>query len=156
QEGFATLLFQRAKSGVWSERADRWVLLKTAFEVPGVLMTTLVASMVSSEFGDYLEEALATVERSSEEPIARVAQAILLLRIGADRGMKIRQQSGEEVDLHQKLPHILYEVLEQAAIGAAVGTFAEAEAAILRVCRAVVTELACGRPLASRELLWLT
>lgn len=158
QQSMTALLFQRVNdtNGYWHARNDRWAMLSTALEVPGPLSTGLVASMVANDFETHLKEALSILETSSAQSTARIARSIVLLRIGAEQGLTLSRPQGGDIDLFLELPQLLDALVKQLTSPQTGVTIGGAEASLLRVCRAVVIELAHGSPLAVREGIWLT
>jgi len=157
-EHLGATLFQRGddEKGLWRNRDDVGDLLKTAFEVPGGLVFGPVMSMLANGYEAHVDDALAILEQSENHPIARVARSILLLRAGAARKPVLKLPSGKGIDLREKLPEVLRQVLDRTAAEPATDTLAAAEPALVRVCLQVVLDLAGPKPLSRREGLWLT
>ncbi len=151
------LLLQRfEEGGVWQHREDAGALLRMASEVPGGLMFAPVGLRLANGYEGHVEEAIEIAEHSEDQPIARVGQAILLLRAGAARSPLVKLPAGESIDLREKLPHLLRVVLARTIANPNPGTFADAEPGLLRLCVQVLFDLAGKQPLSIRDGIWLT
>jgi hypothetical protein len=127
-----------------------------AMEVPGPLAVGPVRTLLENRYESHVDEALSILDDIEEQPIARVARSIFLLRAGAAKNPVVKLPSGESVDLREILPARLGRVLDRAVNEPRPDTFASAEPLLIRVCGQVVRDLAGGQPLSVREGLWLT
>ena len=150
-----TVLFHR-QEGIWREREDSWDLVQMAMEVPGPLAVGPVWTLLEREYEAHVDEALSILDDIEDQPIARVARSIFLLRAGAAKNPVVKLPSGESVDLRECLPARLGRVLEHVVDIPRPDTFADAEPLLMRVCAQVIGDLAGPQPLTIREGLWLT
>ncbi|MEO5731395.1 MAG: hypothetical protein ABI134_26510 [Byssovorax sp.] len=173
-EHLASILFHRFDKGIWKGRDDRWELLRMSCEVPGSLAFGPVRTLLDQSYEAHADEALSILGHVEDHPIARVARSILLLRAGASTKPTVKLPSGESVDLREKLPLLLRQVLEQVLatptptptlldavepvplVNLGLDTFGAAEPLLIRLCGQVVKDLSVNQPLSIREGLWLT
>ncbi|WP_437942736.1 SIR2 family protein [Sorangium sp. So ce341] len=144
--------------GAWSERADQEELCRQVREVPGLLPTFILHARLSAEGDAYsaeVKESLDRLDAPHEQPAARLAGDIFFLRVAAARRPFVRLPEGE-IDLRERLPGRLLSVLKALEMPPPLGTFAEAEGDVLRLCALVVEELAFPELLPFRDGLWLT
>jgi tetratricopeptide (TPR) repeat protein len=166
-------LFSRFAEGIWKDRDDRWELLRMSCEVPGSLAFGPVrALLLDKNYEQHADEAMSILRHTEDHPIARVARSILLLRAGASMKPTIKLPSGDSIDLREKVPQLLRQVLEQVLAtptpiphgsvatvttgNLGLDTFGAAEPLLIRLCGQVVKDLSVNQPLSIREGLWLT
>ena len=169
RDHLGAVLFHRFDEGIWEHRDDRWELLRMSCEVPGSLAFGPVRTLLNQNYEAHVNEALSILGHIEDQPITRVTRSILLLRAGAATKPKVKLPSGEKIDLREKLPQLLSQVLEQVVapetldavqpvtvVKLRLDTFASVEPLLIRLCGQVIKDLAGNQPLSTREGLWLT
>ena len=147
-----------ADRGAWQARLDKVELCTQACNVPGLLPAVtlrLRIDLEANEYGDEVKRALQRLDQSHGEPVARLVGDIFFLRIAAVRRPYVVLPEGE-IDLRERLPERLAAVLRAVKSAPPLDTFADSEAALLRICGRVVHELSLPKGLPSKDRLWLT
>jgi hypothetical protein len=155
---FDILSARLADGGAWQTRLDRVELCAQASSLPGVLPAFMLRVRVDLDAVEYAEEVMQALQRLDKphgEPVARLVGDIFFLRIAAVRRPYVVLPEGE-IDLRERLPERLAAVLRAVKSAPPLDTFADSEAALLRICGRVVHELSLPEGLPSKDRLWLT
>ncbi|MBI4701363.1 MAG: hypothetical protein HY744_09425 [Deltaproteobacteria bacterium] len=152
------LLLDRVRRGCWSKRPDRLALLLQASEIPGALAALAADTRLGSNYEKRVADALDCLVRADEQPAARLARAVVLLRVAAARQPLVHLPGQAwSIDLRDILPEHFARLLDGIASGSpARDTMAACEAPLLRLCADAVGRLFSPKPLLVRDGLWLT
>lgn len=144
------------KDGIWEKRLDVHALYFQTSEIPGSLPAATLGSRLADDvYAQEVEVALHRLDHPHEHPVARLAGDLYFLSIAAANKPQVQLSAGP-VDLNHELTDRVLRLLNQVIEAPPQDTLAEAEGALLRVCRLVVARLQRTEPLPPRDHLWLT
>lgn len=152
------LAARRLEGGLWSRRPDGGNLYGQSTQVPGDLalhVFELEWPENPAEFGVLVASYLHVVESPNEHPAGRIAQAIFGLRIIGEYNQHVSLPQGD-VDIRERLPERLVNMLDAISQAPKEGTLAAYEAGLLRFCATQVGRLDRESRLSPRHHAWLT
>lgn len=150
------ILFDRITSGIWSSRADKFLLLGMASTTPGLIpYGSLLPILRGSDAPKSITGALERLAHPEEHPAAQVMRDIVLLRMAAalKPGTVLPMAEG---NLREILPGLFARVVAGHMGAPETDTLADHEAALLRIAGMTVTRLSAPMAVDNRAGLWLT
>lgn len=149
---------RRQEGGLWWGHGNLSGLYGMATQVPGTIALHVFELNWPEnpvEFGQIVASYLNVLSLPHEHPAGRIAQAIFGLRIVAEYNQHVFLPQGD-VDLRERLPERLVNLLDAVDQAPNEGTLAAYETGLLRFCATQVSRLDSDSRLSPRHHLWLT
>jgi len=146
----------RMEAGAWQDRSDKHQLLNQAAQIPGsTSQYGMNFELNASNASLRVANALHILDHANEYSAGKISSTILFLRLIAERVQHVSLPQGD-VDLRERLPERLINLLDVIEKPPQQGTLAAYEAGLLRLCSVQVKRLDAESSLSPRHHLWLT